>query len=80
MTRMAREEGEWYNGRPLLSKVPRVMGQTLGLFAFGNVARCTARRAKAFGMRQETGRNHYATQWPSATAAAQSVASCSIIS
>ena len=26
------------------------MGQTLGLFAFGNVARCTARRAKAFGM------------------------------
>jgi D-3-phosphoglycerate dehydrogenase len=26
------------------------MGQTLGLFAFGNVARCTARRAKAFGL------------------------------
>ncbi len=50
MTRMAREEGEWYKARPLLSKVPRLMGQTLGLFAFGNVARCTARRAKAFGM------------------------------
>jgi len=27
-----------------------MMGQTLGLFAYGNVARCTARRAKAFGM------------------------------
>jgi D-3-phosphoglycerate dehydrogenase len=26
------------------------MGQTLGLLAFGNVARCTARRAKAFGL------------------------------
>ncbi len=50
MVRMAREEGEWYQGRPLLSKIPRLMGQTLGLFAFGNVARCTARRAKAFGM------------------------------
>lgn len=51
MVRMAREEGEWYQARPLLSKIPRLMGQTLGLFAFGNVARCTARRAKAFGMR-----------------------------
>lgn len=50
MSRMAREEGEWHRARPELSKVPRLMGQTLGLFAFGNVARCTARRAKAFGM------------------------------
>jgi D-3-phosphoglycerate dehydrogenase len=50
MSRMAREEGEWYKARPMLSKVPRLMGQTLGLFAFGNVARCTARRARAFGM------------------------------
>ena len=49
MARMARD-GQWYQGRPLLSKIPRVMGQTLGLFAFGNVARCTARRAKAFGL------------------------------
>ena len=49
MTRMARE-GQWYQARPILSRVPRVMGQTLGLYAFGNVARCTARRAKAFGM------------------------------
>lgn len=49
MARMARE-GEWYAARPILSRVPRLLGQTLGLFAFGNVARCTARRAKAFGM------------------------------
>jgi D-3-phosphoglycerate dehydrogenase len=50
MTRMARE-GQWYQARPILSRVPRVMGQTLGLYAFGNVARSTARRALAFGMR-----------------------------
>ncbi|MGI9325809.1 MAG: C-terminal binding protein [Pseudomonadales bacterium] len=50
MSRMA-QQGDWYRGRPLLSKVPRLLGQTLGLYAFGNVARCTARRAKAFGMR-----------------------------
>jgi D-3-phosphoglycerate dehydrogenase len=49
MVQMARD-GRWYQARPLLSRIPRVMGQTLGLFAFGNVARCTARRAKAFGM------------------------------
>lgn len=49
MNRMA-AEGQWWSGRPLLNHTPRMMGQTLGLFAYGNVARCTARRAKAFGM------------------------------
>ncbi|MFI4976685.1 MAG: C-terminal binding protein [Caulobacterales bacterium] len=49
MSRMARA-GQWYEARPILSRIPRLLGQTLGLFAFGNVARCTARRAKAFGM------------------------------
>jgi len=49
MTRMARE-GVWFEARPILSRVPRLFGQTLGLFGFGNVARCTARRAKAFGL------------------------------
>ena len=34
----------------MLSKIPRLFGQTLGLFAFGNVAHCMARRAKAFGL------------------------------
>ena len=47
---MARE-GKWYQARPILSRRPRLLGQTLGLYAFGNVARCTARRAKAFGLR-----------------------------
>jgi len=43
--------GNWYRGRGILEAVPRLMGQTLGLFAYGNIARCTARRALAFGMR-----------------------------
>jgi D-3-phosphoglycerate dehydrogenase len=50
MQRMA-EHGDWYQGRPLLNQVPRLMGRTLGLLAFGNVARCTARRAAGFGLR-----------------------------
>ena len=50
MVRMARD-GDWYQARPLLSKIPRLFGQTLGLFAFGNVGHCMARRAQAFGMR-----------------------------
>jgi D-3-phosphoglycerate dehydrogenase len=43
-------EGRWFEGRPILNHVPRLMGQTLGLISFGNVARCVARRAKGFGM------------------------------
>jgi D-3-phosphoglycerate dehydrogenase len=43
-------QNRWYEARPILSRVPRIMGQTLGLYAFGNVARCTARRARAFGL------------------------------
>ena len=50
MNRMV-ADGDWYKGRPLLNHVPRLMGQTLGLLAFGNVGRCTARRAQGFGMR-----------------------------
>lgn len=48
MDRMARE-GEWYKGRPVLNEIPRLWGQTLGLIGYGNVARCTARRAAPFG-------------------------------
>ena len=48
--RMVRE-GRWSEGRPQLLKVPRLMGQTLGFIAFGRVARATAKRAKAFGLR-----------------------------
>ena len=43
-------EGRWYEGRPLLNHTPRLIGQTLGVLAYGNVAEATVRRAKAFGM------------------------------
>ncbi|MGG5808015.1 C-terminal binding protein [Falsiroseomonas sp. CW058] len=48
--RMVRE-GRWGEGRPQLLQVPRLMGSTLGFVAFGRVARLTALRAKAFGLR-----------------------------
>jgi D-3-phosphoglycerate dehydrogenase len=44
-------EGRWKEGRPMLLKLPRLMGQTLGFVAFGHVARATAVRARAFGVR-----------------------------
>lgn len=43
-------EGRWREGRPLLSRFPRLMGQTLGLISFGHVARAVAVRARAFGV------------------------------
>ncbi len=49
MARLA-ASGEWFEARPVLSRRPRLLGQTLGLYGFGNVARCTARRARAFGL------------------------------
>ncbi len=44
-------EGRWAEGRPLLSQFPRLYGQTLGLIAFGHVARAVAARARGFGVR-----------------------------
>lgn len=49
--RMARTDGEWFKSRPLLNNFPPLRGQTLGLVAYGNVAKCVARRAKAHGLR-----------------------------
>ncbi|HXH84867.1 MAG TPA: C-terminal binding protein [Candidatus Tectomicrobia bacterium] len=43
-------EGRWKEGRPQLLQLPRLMGQTLGLIAFGRVARAVAARARAFGV------------------------------
>jgi D-3-phosphoglycerate dehydrogenase len=40
----------WKEGRPMLLQLPRLMGQTLGLIAFGHVARAVAVRARAFGV------------------------------
>ena len=50
MDQMSRD-GTWAEGRPLLSRYPRLMGQTLGFLAFGNVARATSTRMKPFGVR-----------------------------
>lgn len=43
-------DGNWRQGRTPLLQMPRLMGQTLGLIAFGHVARAVARRAKPFGL------------------------------
>ena len=43
-------ENRWAEGRPMLSKIPRLRGTTLGLIAFGHVARAVAERAKPFGL------------------------------
>src|SRR5206468_4706826 len=48
MDRMVRD-GRWGEGRPLLSQFPRLMGQTLGLIAFGDVARAVVVLAWAVG-------------------------------
>src|SRR5580693_10322994 len=48
--RMVREN-RWREGRPQLLQIPRLMGLTLGLIAFGHVARPVAKRAKPFGLR-----------------------------
>jgi D-3-phosphoglycerate dehydrogenase / 2-oxoglutarate reductase len=41
--------GRWAEGRPVLSRFPRLFGTTLGLVSYGNVARATVRRARGFG-------------------------------
>tara|TARA_B100000029_G_scaffold515005_1_gene620023 strand:+ start:368 stop:1468 length:1101 start_codon:yes stop_codon:yes gene_type:complete len=42
-------KGQWAKGRPILAKLPRLWGQTLGIIGFGNIGTAVARRAKAFG-------------------------------
>ena len=44
-------EGRWREGRPMLSQIPRLRGQTLGFVSFGNIPRLVSRRAKPFGFR-----------------------------
>ncbi|HEU5319734.1 MAG TPA: C-terminal binding protein [Methylomirabilota bacterium] len=50
MDRLVRD-GRWAEGRPLLYRFPRLMGQTLGFVSFGHVARAVAVRARPFGVR-----------------------------
>jgi D-3-phosphoglycerate dehydrogenase len=43
--------GAWTKTWSDLGSVPKLRGRTLGLVAFGNIARLVARRAQAFGLR-----------------------------
>ena len=43
-------DGRWAEGRPMLLQFPRLRGMTLGLIAFGHVARAVDERAKPFGL------------------------------
>jgi D-3-phosphoglycerate dehydrogenase len=44
-------EGRWGDARRYMSPMPRVVGDTLGLVAFGNIPRLVARKAKGFDMK-----------------------------
>lgn len=43
-------EGRWREGRRYMHPMPRVVGDTLGLVAFGNIPRLVAKKAKGFDM------------------------------
>ncbi len=43
--------GRWAEAYAGLGQMPKIHGSTLGLVAFGNIARAVARRAQGFGMR-----------------------------
>jgi D-3-phosphoglycerate dehydrogenase len=43
-------EGRWGEARRYMRPMPRVVGDTLGLVAFGNIARLVARKARGFDM------------------------------
>src|SRR5690348_12864073 len=44
-------EGRWRESRSIMHPMPRVIGDTLGLVAFGNIPRLVAKKAKGFDMR-----------------------------
>lgn len=46
----ALRQGGWAQARQLMSPMGTIHGQTLGLVAFGNIARATAQRAQAFDL------------------------------
>jgi D-3-phosphoglycerate dehydrogenase len=47
---LVRTEG-WYEARAIRSPMGQIHGETLGLIAFGNIARATAQRGQALNMR-----------------------------
>jgi D-3-phosphoglycerate dehydrogenase len=44
-------EGRWREQRKYMTPMPRVVGDTLGLVAFGNIPRLVAKKAKGFDMK-----------------------------
>lgn len=44
-------EGRWRESRKYMHPMPRVVGDTLGLVAFGNIPRLVAKKAKGFDMK-----------------------------
>jgi D-3-phosphoglycerate dehydrogenase / 2-oxoglutarate reductase len=44
-------EGRWRESRSYMSPMPRVVGDTLGLVAFGNIPKLVAKKAKGFDMK-----------------------------
>jgi len=49
-TQQMAASGRWSQTQAGLGSVPKINGKTLGLVAFGNIARAVARRAKGFGL------------------------------
>ena len=44
-------EGRWGDARQYMKPMPRVVGDTLGIVAFGNIPRLVAKKAKGFDMK-----------------------------
>jgi D-3-phosphoglycerate dehydrogenase / 2-oxoglutarate reductase len=44
-------EGRWREARQYMRPMPRVVGETLGLVAFGNIPRLVSKKARGFDMR-----------------------------
>lgn len=50
-TQQMAASGKWSQTQAGMGSVPKLNGKTLGLVAFGNIARAVARRAKGFGLK-----------------------------
>ena len=43
-------DGKWSDGRPVMLRIPRLLGKTLGFIGFGRIPRAVAARARGFGL------------------------------